>query len=113
MADEIGWVIERADSEVSAPLYYAPQTDAGWDAGYEAACRFARQQDAQVIVDAYGLDDETGVRICEHMWCGGPAERVVEQQSNRAIRNELVGKMWLCVAALVVLFVAAIFYANR
>ena len=68
MAEESGWVIERGDSEPAEPLYYAPQTNDGWDKRHLLACRFARKQDAQIISDAYGLADEYGVRICEHSW---------------------------------------------
>lgn len=68
MAEESGWLIERGDSETSAPLYFAPQTDSGWDKSHELACRFARKQDAKAVADAYGLADEHGIRICEHGW---------------------------------------------
>lgn len=67
-AEESGWVIERGDSPGFEPLYYAPQTDAGWDKDHLLALRFARKQDAEVIVAAYCLDDEHGVRIAEHGW---------------------------------------------
>lgn len=68
MPTEYAWVIERGDSPVSEPLYYAPQTAAGWDKDNALALRLARQQDAQVIVDAYCLDDQDGVRVAEHGW---------------------------------------------
>lgn len=64
--DELGWVLERADSETSAPLYFAP-VDAhasSWSTDPQKALRFARKIDASSMALAIGVD----VRVCEHAW---------------------------------------------
>lgn len=68
---EFAWVIEHG--EVSAPNYYAPQLPSGWSKDSLEAIRFARQQDAKTIADAYaveciGVDEEVELRFCEHGW---------------------------------------------
>lgn len=70
---ETGWVIERADSPVSAPLYYAPRygdsehVDAqDWCGRHEDALRFARSEDAALFATA--RLGEANVRVCEHQW---------------------------------------------
>lgn len=71
MTDEIGWVIERADSEPSAPKYWAagqqdPQRTSAWTSNHMQAIRFARKLDAERVAERAmkGID----VRICEHAW---------------------------------------------
>ena len=66
MSEQFAFVIERGDSEVSTPIYYAPQMADGWSQNHLDACRFARACDAESVADAYGLGDEFGIRICEH-----------------------------------------------
>lgn len=62
---ETGWVLERADSPVSAPLYYAPAIHGEqWSADHRAACRFAREIDASHLAAALAVK----VRVCEHVW---------------------------------------------
>lgn len=63
---ETGWVLEREDSPVSAPLYYAPQSghDPQWSADNRAALRLAREEDAAQLAQALGVK----VRVCEHQW---------------------------------------------
>lgn len=62
--EETGWVIERADSEPSRPMYYA-----GFDWSYDnlKAMRFARREDAQKMC-RYMFPGEPH-RIADHMWC--------------------------------------------
>jgi hypothetical protein len=62
--EETGWVIERADSEPSRPMYYA-----GFDWSYDnlKAMRFARRQDAE-LMSRYMFPGEPH-RIADHMWC--------------------------------------------
>lgn len=68
---ESGWVIERADSPVSEPKYWAAgQTDASrssaWTSNHMHAIRFARRLDARRVAERIMKGIE--VRICEHMW---------------------------------------------
>ena len=64
---ETGWVIERADSPVSAPLYYAPrQAGEQWSADPQQALRFAREEDVLNFVRT--LPEPLTVRIAEHQW---------------------------------------------
>lgn len=61
---EIGWVIEREDSEPSRPMYYA-----GIEWSYDSlkAIRFARKEDAEAMC-RYMFPGEPH-RIADHMWC--------------------------------------------
>lgn len=63
---ESAWVLERSDSPVSAPIYYAPSGHHGeqWSGDNRAALRFAREIDASRLGMALGVD----VRVCEHQW---------------------------------------------
>lgn len=69
---EHGWLIENADSQTSAPLYWTADTDAtatgspGWTTDHMKALRFARITDAQTYADAH--IPTGGVRVAEHMW---------------------------------------------
>lgn len=67
-APEIGWVIERGLSEVSAPDYYSVAGGGvKWTKDNLLALRFARKVDAELMALAcYGGDH--GHRIAEHIW---------------------------------------------
>lgn len=73
-AIETGWLIERADSPPSAPLYWCgirpplDDRDCAWTADHGEAIRFARQIDARRASTRLLLGP---TRICEHAW--GPA----------------------------------------
>jgi len=60
--DEAGWLIERADSEPSAPKYWC----VGWTSNHAQAIRFARKEDAEMV--AQRMMKGVAVRICEHGW---------------------------------------------
>jgi len=62
--EEVGWVIEREDSEPSRPMYF---TGKNWDYDNLKAVRFAREQDAQTMA-RYMFPGEPH-RIADHMWC--------------------------------------------
>lgn len=62
--EETGWVIERADSEPSRPMYYAGKD---WSYDNLKAVRFARKQDAEAMC-RYMFPGEPH-RIADHMWC--------------------------------------------
>lgn len=61
---EVGWVIEREDSEPSRPMYYAGTK---WEYDNLKAIRFARKEDAQAM-SRYMFPGEPH-RIADHMWC--------------------------------------------
>ena len=63
---ETGWVLERADSDVAAPLYYAPKDPHGdcWSSDPDVALRFAREIDAASLAAVLGFS----VRVCAHEW---------------------------------------------
>ena len=71
MAEELGWLIERGDSEVAEPKYWAgtdrdPQRSSAWTSNHMEAIRFARRDDAEKVAKrALG---GIGVRICDHIW---------------------------------------------
>ena len=65
---EYGWVIERCDSPVSAPLYFMAITgkkEAAWSVHHLSAVRFCRKEDAESVLPFLG----SGHRVCEHGWC--------------------------------------------
>jgi hypothetical protein len=62
--DEIGWVIERGDSAVSAPKYW---NGSGWSDDHLQAIRFARQIDASRVC-AHLPPHIPMRRICQHGW---------------------------------------------
>lgn len=64
VAEETGWVIERADSDASRPLYFAGKN---WEYDNLKAIRFARREDAQAM-SSYMFPGEPH-RIADHMWC--------------------------------------------
>jgi hypothetical protein len=75
MSEESGWLIERADSSVAEPKYWAAgQRDAertsAWTSNYMEAIRFARKADAEKT--AYRLFPEIAVRLAEHGWTSEP-----------------------------------------
>ena len=68
IADEFGWLIEHADSPVSAPVYWAGMT---WTTDHVKAVRFCRKQDAEevlLVVHTWYEGEPPAHRICEHGW---------------------------------------------
>lgn len=68
--EKTAWVIERADSSVAAPKYWAAgQTDAqrfsAWTSNHMQAIQFARKLDAQRVAERI---INVQVRVCEHTW---------------------------------------------
>lgn len=63
-ADESGWVIEGAWSEVSAPSYWCGSS--AWSDDHMRALRFARKEDAEQA--AFFMLDGMNIRIAEHIW---------------------------------------------
>ena len=62
---ETAWVLERADSDPSAPLYYAPwNSGETWSQDHQYALRLARREDAERL--AISLAVQT--RVAEHQW---------------------------------------------
>lgn len=64
---ETGWVLERADSPTSAPLYYAPARGGHggqWTNDHRRALRLSRRGDAVALADALGIE----CRVAEHQW---------------------------------------------
>ncbi len=69
--EEFAWVIERGDTPVSEPKYWAAgQIDAArfsaWTSNHTQAIRFARKEDAENVANR--IMKGTDVRICEHGW---------------------------------------------
>ncbi len=65
------WVIERGDSNVSRPKYWAAgQAESGrasaWTSNHAQAIRFARKVDAERVAER--IMQQIPVRICEHGW---------------------------------------------
>ena len=66
---ETGWVIERGDSEPSAPLYWAGHYE--WERDHLKAVRFSRKEDAERVAERERTLDDGGpeyARVCEHSW---------------------------------------------
>ncbi|QDY99066.1 hypothetical protein FQ775_01035 [Nitratireductor mangrovi] len=63
---EAGWVLERADSDTAAPLYYAPCGGHGeqWSHNHLKALRLARREDGEALAEALAIE----VRVAEHEW---------------------------------------------
>lgn len=71
MIEEYGWVIERGDSEVSAPTYWSGPTATfrnGWSQNHLDAIRFARKVDAEKISTKLQVPGDPINRVCEHIW---------------------------------------------
>lgn len=68
-ATEYGWVIERGNSEPSAPDYWCGN---GWSRDNLRAVRFARQIDAENTANGFDEDDRLATdkshRVAEHGW---------------------------------------------
>jgi hypothetical protein len=67
-ADETAWLIELAPGR-GTPTWWGRVDDEdilGWTTDNQKAIRFAREQDAQAIIDDTGWND---VKATEHMWC--------------------------------------------
>ncbi len=72
MPDELGWLIERTDSNV--PVYYGIScpgvtTEWAWVVDHNKAIRFARRIDAQRTIGMYGFKNCIAT---EHMWMEPP-----------------------------------------
>ena len=70
---QFAWVIERGDSDASAPMYFTGVDLQGgridWDADHLKAVRFARQRDAEMIrEDLEENPFRPKHRVCEHGW---------------------------------------------
>lgn len=91
--DELGWLIERADSEPSAPWYWAagqvdPTRSSAWTQNHMAAIRFARRDDAQAVSDRLMKKAGVEVRIADHAWNRrSPAPAPAEIEEDRALAN--------------------------
>lgn len=73
--DEAGWLLERADSDVSAPWYWAagqidPRRSSSWTQNHAAAIRFAREVDAKAVSKRLMKKAGIDVRVCKHIWSG-------------------------------------------
>jgi len=70
---DFAWLIERGDSPVSAPIYFAGYSQRGvtvlWSGNPSAAVRFARKEDAEKVSYAF-LDSNN--RVAEHGWAKDP-----------------------------------------
>ena len=64
---ESGWLIELKASVQSTPAYYGENEEGvlGWTSDNMKAIRFARKEDAQLIIDCEGY---TEAFACEHGW---------------------------------------------
>jgi hypothetical protein len=65
---EYGWVIERGDSTVDAPTYWAGPVNHGlntWSQNHMDAVRFARKDDAERVAPYLGDGHH---RVAEHGW---------------------------------------------
>lgn len=72
---ETGWLIERGDSEVCAPLYWGGVH--GWTTDNLKAIRYARREDAQAEADWSESEATYKARIAEHQWV--PARATLAQ----------------------------------
>ncbi len=70
---DFAWLIERGDSPVFAPIYFAGYSRRGvtalWSGNPSAAVRFARKEDAEKV--SYALLDANN-RVAEHGWIKDP-----------------------------------------
>lgn len=95
--EESGWLIERGDSEVSAPKYWAAgQRDAerssAWTSNHLEAIRFARKVDAEKL--AKRLMPSIAVRVCEHGWMDPPKrDRDPEDEEIADIKRRLLPRV--------------------
>ncbi len=65
--EETGWLIEIVDGGV--PAYWGRGGEdgvLGWTADHIKALRFARKEDAEMVIEEYGW---TRARAVDHMWC--------------------------------------------
>lgn len=60
---EFGWVIERGDSQPSAPTYWSGPDR--WSQSHMDAVRFVRKQDAESVASRLGQGYH---RVAEHSW---------------------------------------------
>lgn len=85
-ADVYAWVIEKIESEPSAPLYfefvcepYRPTGDIlkgwAWNRDHMKAARFSRREDAELCWQAMTTRELDQVRIAEHGWDTRPANK--------------------------------------
>ena len=68
MTEETGWLIEITD--YISPTYWGRVDDEdgilGWTKDHLKACRFARKEDAEMVIEEFGW---TNVKAIDHMWC--------------------------------------------
>jgi len=63
MSDYTAWLIETDFGD--GPVYHQFQMDDDWTKDQDAACHFARKQDAEQVIAYYGW---TIAKAVEHMW---------------------------------------------
>lgn len=73
LLEQFAWVLERDDSPVSEPHYWAagqidPTRSSAWTFNHMAAIRFARREDAQAVADRLMKKAGVNVRVCDHLW---------------------------------------------
>lgn len=85
------WLIEAAESDATAPLYWAgsfgDERDR-WTDDHMAAVRLARRQDADAICRS-GVLSGYAVRICEHAWDAAVASAKDSPPSALSISDRL------------------------
>jgi hypothetical protein len=64
---EYGWLIELKPEHQRRPIYYGENDEGvlGWTADSLRAIRFARKEDAEMVIECEGL---TEAFACEHGW---------------------------------------------
>lgn len=64
---ESGWLIELKASVQPTPTYYGENGEGvlGWTTDHMSAVRFARKEDAQLVIDCEGWTEAVPV---EHSW---------------------------------------------
>lgn len=64
---ELGWLIEFKPEHQPRPTYYGENGEGvlGWTSDSLSAIRFARKQDAELVIECEGF---TEAFACEHRW---------------------------------------------
>ena len=88
--DYTSWLIEM--SERLGPVYFQMVDDNDWTKDQDAACHFARKQDAEHFIKYYGW---TRARAVEHMWpeLSSPQPPTAPPPNREALRK-LVDVVW-------------------
>lgn len=63
--DYAAWLIEINDAGMAAPVYHQFKMDDDWTKDHDAACHFARKEDAESVIEYYGW---TRAKAVEHCW---------------------------------------------